>query len=150
MPATMGRSSSRFLTSSVQRSLRIQILMWSPLYLQMANFICHEDIVVETFPVISSNRNFNRRFRSTHSMLSSDNAFVRPDKWLLQWPRNHRIPKSMNQKILNVFVFAGGGSLGAIQVGMLKALTAHDIQADCVVGSVDFRPEGPVQSLVAA
>jgi NTE family protein len=32
------------------------------------------------------------------------------------------------------FVFAGGGSLGAIQVGMLKALVAHGIEADLVVG----------------
>lgn len=33
------------------------------------------------------------------------------------------------------FVFAGGGSLGAVQVGMLKALTAHGVTADMVVGS---------------
>jgi NTE family protein len=33
------------------------------------------------------------------------------------------------------FVFAGGGSLGAIQVGMLKALVAHGWTADFVVGS---------------
>lgn len=33
------------------------------------------------------------------------------------------------------FVFAGGGSLGAIQVGMLKALLAHGIRADLVVGA---------------
>lgn len=33
------------------------------------------------------------------------------------------------------FVFAGGGSLGAIQVGMLKALAVHGIRADCTVGS---------------
>lgn len=33
------------------------------------------------------------------------------------------------------FVFAGGSSLGAIQVGMLKALMAHGFQADMVVGS---------------
>ena len=33
------------------------------------------------------------------------------------------------------FVFAGGSSLGAIQVGMLKALMAHGWQADMVVGS---------------
>ena len=34
-----------------------------------------------------------------------------------------------------VFVLAGGGSLGAIQVGMLRALTAHGIWPDAVVGS---------------
>lgn len=33
------------------------------------------------------------------------------------------------------FVFAGGGSFGAIQVGMLKALAAHGIKPDMVVGS---------------
>jgi NTE family protein len=33
------------------------------------------------------------------------------------------------------FVFAGGSSLGAIQVGMLKALVAHGYAADMVVGS---------------
>ena len=33
------------------------------------------------------------------------------------------------------FVFAGGSSLGAIQVGMLKALVAHGYAADLVVGS---------------
>jgi NTE family protein len=38
-------------------------------------------------------------------------------------------------KSKTAFVFDGGGSLGAIEVGMLKALTAHDVQADFVVGS---------------
>ena len=33
------------------------------------------------------------------------------------------------------FVLAGGGSLGAIQVGMLRALVAHGVTADFVVGS---------------
>ena len=33
------------------------------------------------------------------------------------------------------FVFAGGGSFGAIQVGMLHSLIAHGISADMVVGS---------------
>src|SRR5271169_6356246 len=33
------------------------------------------------------------------------------------------------------FVFAGGGSFGAIQVGMMQALTAHGLVADMVVGS---------------
>lgn len=41
----------------------------------------------------------------------------------------------MNIHSKTAFVFAGGGSLGAIQVGMLKALTAHGIKADCTVGS---------------
>jgi NTE family protein len=33
------------------------------------------------------------------------------------------------------FVFSGGGTLGALQVGMLRALVAHDIVPDLVVGS---------------
>ncbi|MBI1867344.1 MAG: patatin-like phospholipase family protein [Methylocystis sp.] len=33
------------------------------------------------------------------------------------------------------FVFAGGGSLGAIQVGMLRALLAANVQPDFVIGS---------------
>lgn len=33
------------------------------------------------------------------------------------------------------FVFAGGGSFGAIQVGMMQALAAHGLRADLVVGS---------------
>lgn len=33
------------------------------------------------------------------------------------------------------FVFAGGGSLGAVQVGALKALTRHGVQPDFVVGA---------------
>jgi NTE family protein len=33
------------------------------------------------------------------------------------------------------FVFAGGGSFGAIQVGMLHSLAAHGITTDMVVGS---------------
>jgi NTE family protein len=33
------------------------------------------------------------------------------------------------------FVLAGGGSLGAVEVGMLKALTKHGLTADLVVGA---------------
>ena len=40
----------------------------------------------------------------------------------------------MSAHTRTAFVFAGGGSLGAIQVGMLKALLAHGIEADLVVG----------------
>ena len=32
-------------------------------------------------------------------------------------------------------MFAGGGSFGAIQVGMMHSLAAHGISADMVVGS---------------
>ena len=37
--------------------------------------------------------------------------------------------------VKTAFVFAGGGSFGAIQVGMLHSLAAHGITADMVVGS---------------
>jgi NTE family protein len=33
------------------------------------------------------------------------------------------------------FVFAGGGSFGAVQVGMLHSLVGHGLSADVVVGS---------------
>jgi NTE family protein len=37
--------------------------------------------------------------------------------------------------VKTAFVFAGGGSFGAIQVGMLQSLAAHGVVADMVVGS---------------
>ena len=37
--------------------------------------------------------------------------------------------------VKTAFVFAGGGSFGAIQVGMLQSLATHGIVADMVVGS---------------
>lgn len=43
--------------------------------------------------------------------------------------RNGHSPKK------TAFVFAGGGSFGAIQVGMMQALAAHGVSADLVVGS---------------
>ena len=43
-------------------------------------------------------------------------------------------PARRNKKH-TAFVFAGGGSLGAVQVGMLKALVAHKIIPDLVVGA---------------
>jgi NTE family protein len=38
-------------------------------------------------------------------------------------------------KSKTAFVFAGGGSFGAIQVGMMQSLASHGIGADMVVGS---------------
>jgi NTE family protein len=35
----------------------------------------------------------------------------------------------------SALVFAGGGSFGAIQVGMLRSLVAHGLHVDMVVGS---------------
>jgi NTE family protein len=42
--------------------------------------------------------------------------------------RSFSVPKT-------AFVFAGGGSFGAVQVGMLHALVAHGVTADFIVGS---------------
>ena len=36
---------------------------------------------------------------------------------------------------MTAFVFAGGGSLGAVQVGMLRELMHAGVSADLVVGS---------------
>lgn len=41
----------------------------------------------------------------------------------------------MKKNKKTAFVFAGGGSLGAIQVGMLKAVTANGIAPDFLVGA---------------
>lgn len=38
-------------------------------------------------------------------------------------------------RMTTAFVFAGGGSLGAVEVGMLRALVAHGLRADLVVGA---------------
>jgi NTE family protein len=45
------------------------------------------------------------------------------------------LPSSGNSSRKTAFVFAGGGSFGAIQVGMMHALAAHGVVADMVVGS---------------
>lgn len=45
------------------------------------------------------------------------------------------LKSSANGSAKTAFVFAGGGSFGAIQVGMMHALAAHGISADMVVGS---------------
>jgi NTE family protein len=41
----------------------------------------------------------------------------------------------MDDRAKTAFVFAGGGSFGAIQVGMMHALAAKGVSADMVVGS---------------
>ena len=40
-----------------------------------------------------------------------------------------------DERAKTAFVFAGGGSFGAIQVGMMHALVANGVSADMVVGS---------------
>ena len=42
------------------------------------------------------------------------------------------------------YVLAGGGSLGAVQVGMLKALAAHGLRPDFIVGAVPARSTEPM------
>ena len=42
---------------------------------------------------------------------------------------------SHSRRPITAFVLAGGGSFGAIQVGMLHALAKHGVTADMVVGS---------------
>ena len=50
--------------------------------------------------------------------------------------REEAVPASdATGPIKTAFVLAGGGSFGAIQVGMLQSLAAHGITADMVVGS---------------
>jgi NTE family protein len=53
-----------------------------------------------------------------------------------------RLPSNTKERQLmsgatykTAFVFAGGGSLGAVQVGMLRELLRHGLNADFVVGS---------------
>ena len=41
----------------------------------------------------------------------------------------------MGEAARTAFVLAGGGSLGAIQVGMLRALVEHGVQPDLVIGT---------------
>ena len=47
--------------------------------------------------------------------------------------RNHAVKRHLRPK--TAFVFDGGGSLGAVEVGMPKAITSYGVQADLVVGS---------------
>jgi len=44
------------------------------------------------------------------------------------------VPRSANPP-KTAFVFAGGGSFGSVQVGMLRALLSHGVTADMVVGA---------------
>ena len=45
------------------------------------------------------------------------------------------MPVSSHSRPITAFVLAGGGSFGAIQVGMMHALAKHGVTADMVVGS---------------
>lgn len=50
--------------------------------------------------------------------------------------KNKTAYRSMSSSSKIAFDFAGGGSLGAVQVGMLKALDAYGIKADYTVSSL--------------
>ena len=41
----------------------------------------------------------------------------------------------MGENARTAFVLAGGGSFGAVEVGMLKALVSHGVRPDLVIGS---------------
>lgn len=45
------------------------------------------------------------------------------------------MPNTVSKHPKTAFVLAGGGSYGAVQVGMLRALCAHNIRPDLVAGS---------------
>ena len=49
-------------------------------------------------------------------------------------PSRPLVPDNANRP-RTAFVFAGGGSFGCVQVGMLRALVAHGLTANMVVGS---------------
>ena len=49
--------------------------------------------------------------------------------------RQQTSARSVRRSGRTAFVFADGGSLGAVQVGMLQALTEHGVQPDLVVGA---------------
>src|SRR5271155_979582 len=53
------------------------------------------------------------------------------------WQGEKRVlsASSKDDTAKTAFVFAGGGSFGAIQVGMMHALAANGVSADMVVGS---------------
>lgn len=59
------------------------------------------------------------------------NRGLRPQPSRAQWLR--RLATRRQDRV--AFVFSGGGPLGALQVGTLKALYEHDIRPDLVVGT---------------
>jgi NTE family protein len=53
----------------------------------------------------------------------------------MNWPLARHPAAAEDDGMTTAFVFAGGGSLGAVEVGMLAALTDADIRPDLVVGT---------------
>ncbi|HUI02076.1 MAG TPA: patatin-like phospholipase family protein [Acidimicrobiales bacterium] len=52
-----------------------------------------------------------------------------------RWLARHRRTRVLRRRVRTAFVFAGGGSRGSAQIGMLQALVARDITADAVYGA---------------
>ncbi len=61
-------------------------------------------------------------------------VFAAPGSTRRQLTRQHRLAR-LRRRGGTAFVFAGGGSRGAAQVGMLQALVAHRIVPDAVYGA---------------
>ena len=58
-----------------------------------------------------------------------ERRFLKPVEWLAK-PLRHRLRGAPR----TAFIFSGGGSLGAVQIGMLRALVEAGIQPDLVIG----------------
>ena len=54
--------------------------------------------------------------------------------WLLRQPTGPAIRRLSRRTRRTAFVFSGGGNLGAVQVGMLRALNEAGIEPDLIVG----------------
>ncbi len=54
--------------------------------------------------------------------------------WLLRQPTGPAVRRFLNRNRRTAFVFSGGGNLGAVQVGMLRALNEAGIKPDLIVG----------------
>jgi NTE family protein len=49
-------------------------------------------------------------------------------------PALQRFREALDRRQHTAFVFSGGGNLGAVQVGMLRALVEHGVEPDAIVG----------------
>ena len=52
-----------------------------------------------------------------------------------RWLRRYRRSRVLRRRVKTAFVFAGGGSRGSAQIGMLQALVARGVVADAVYGA---------------
>lgn len=63
-----------------------------------------------------------------------DGAGTQRPPWWDRFARRRHVPQESGRPF-TAFVLAGGGSRGAVQVGMLTELVARGIRADCVYGA---------------